>query len=106
MTLFSFFHWSLKSEENSCQTQNKVLGEGSFSPDLAFTEKNTTVCPGLWSLAPLQWAQHYTPGPPAVRMSRVKPSAWPRVRLPPFMKFPKARTRPRTRFTVGLSCNA
>lgn len=39
------------------------------------------------------------------RMSRVKPSAWPLVRLPPFMKFPKARIRPRTRFTVSLSCS-
>lgn len=40
------------------------------------------------------------------RMSRVKPSAWPLVRLPPFIKLPKARIRPRTCFTVSLSCNA
>lgn len=39
------------------------------------------------------------------RISRVKPSAWPLVRFPPFMKLPKARTRPRICFTVSLSCN-
>lgn len=38
------------------------------------------------------------------RISRLKPSAWPRVRFPPFMKFPKAKIRPRTLFTVSLSC--
>lgn len=41
MILFSFFQFSLKSVENSCQTVKKVLGETSFSPLLAFTEKNT-----------------------------------------------------------------
>lgn len=41
MALFSFFHWSLKSDENSCQMEKSVLGEISFSPALAFTEKNT-----------------------------------------------------------------
>lgn len=41
IALFSFFQWSLKSEENSCQMQKTVLGETSFSPALAFTEKNT-----------------------------------------------------------------
>lgn len=41
MTLFSFFHCSLKSEENSCQMQKTVLGVTSLSPALAFTEKNT-----------------------------------------------------------------
>lgn len=39
------------------------------------------------------------------RMSRLKPSAWPLVLFPPFMKLPKARIRPRTRFTVSLSCS-
>lgn len=41
ISLFCFFHWSLKSEENSCQTENKVLGETSFSPALGLTEKET-----------------------------------------------------------------
>lgn len=39
MTLFSFFQASLKSVENSCHTEKKVLGETSFSPLLALTEK-------------------------------------------------------------------
>ena len=47
MVLFSFFHCSLKSEVNSCHTENSVLGETSFSPDLGFTEKNTTSCRNL-----------------------------------------------------------
>lgn len=38
IALFSFFQVSLKSDENSCQTQKTVLGETSFSPPLAFTE--------------------------------------------------------------------
>lgn len=39
--LFCFFHWSLKSVENSCQTENRLLGETSFSPAFGFTEKDT-----------------------------------------------------------------
>lgn len=40
ISLFCFFHWSLKSVENSCQMEKKVLGETSFSPALGFTEKD------------------------------------------------------------------
>lgn len=39
--LFCFFHWSLKSVENSCQMEKKVLRETSFSPPLGLTEKDT-----------------------------------------------------------------
>lgn len=38
--LLCFFHCSLKSVENSCQTENRVLGETSFSPALGLTEKD------------------------------------------------------------------
>lgn len=41
ISLFCFFHWSLKSVENSCQTEKKVLRETSFSPALGLTEKDT-----------------------------------------------------------------
>lgn len=39
--LFCFFHCSLKSVENSCQTEKKVLRPTSFSPAFGFTEKDT-----------------------------------------------------------------
>lgn len=39
ITLVSFFQWSLKSVENSCQIEKKVLGDTSFSPSLGFTIK-------------------------------------------------------------------
>lgn len=39
--LFCRFHCSLKSVENSCQTEKKVLSETSFSPDFGLTEKDT-----------------------------------------------------------------
>lgn len=38
------------------------------------------------------------------RMSKVKPSACPRERLPPFMKLPKASTSPSTCSTGWLAC--
>lgn len=41
ISLFCRFHCSLKSVENSCQTEKKVLSETSFSPDLGLTEKDT-----------------------------------------------------------------
>lgn len=41
ISLFCFFHCSLKSVENSCQMEKKVLGETSFSPALGLTEKDT-----------------------------------------------------------------
>lgn len=41
ISLLCFFHWSLKSVENSCQTEKKVLRETSFSPALGLTEKDT-----------------------------------------------------------------
>lgn len=40
-SLFSLFHRSLKSLENSCHTEKRVLGETSFSPDFGLTEKKT-----------------------------------------------------------------
>lgn len=40
-SLFCLFHCSLKSVENSCQTEKNVLGETSFSPALGLTEKDT-----------------------------------------------------------------
>lgn len=39
-SLFSFFHRSLKSEENSTHTEKNVFGETSFSSPLGLTEKN------------------------------------------------------------------
>lgn len=41
ISLFCFFHCSLKSLENSCQTEKKVLRPTSFSPAFGFTEKDT-----------------------------------------------------------------
>lgn len=41
ISLFCRFHCSLKSVENSCQTEKKVLSETSFSPDFGLTEKDT-----------------------------------------------------------------
>lgn len=41
ISLFCFFHCSLKSVENSCQTEKKVLRPTSFSPAFGFTEKDT-----------------------------------------------------------------
>lgn len=39
-SLFSVFHRSLKSEENSYHTEKNVFGDTSFSSPLGFTEKN------------------------------------------------------------------
>lgn len=41
ISLFCFFHCSLKSVENSCQTEKKVLRPTSFSPAFGLTEKDT-----------------------------------------------------------------
>lgn len=41
ISLFCRFHCSLKSVENSCQTEKKVLSETSFSPAFGLTEKDT-----------------------------------------------------------------
>lgn len=41
ISLFCFFHCSLKSVENSCHTEKKVLSPTSFSPAFGLTEKDT-----------------------------------------------------------------
>lgn len=41
ISLFCFFHCSLKSLENSCQTEKKVPRPTSFSPAFGLTEKDT-----------------------------------------------------------------
>lgn len=40
ISLFCFFHCSLKSVENSCQMEKKVFGETSFSPAFGLTEND------------------------------------------------------------------
>lgn len=55
--LFSLFHSSLKSDENSCHAVKNVLGETSFSPALGLTEKNTLSSTKLESIQRKAW--HY-----------------------------------------------
>lgn len=53
--LFSLFHSSLKSEENSCHTVKNVFGETSFSPPLGLTEKKQLSSRKLESIQRKAW---------------------------------------------------